>query len=104
MITRLTDLSTEFYYFQLDTHDKALKLGLVKNELRKQWNIESDAIKRANMTAEEIEKLNAKPMEPEILHPDLTEEWKLEDNASPHPNAAKYLRQHMALYKDDEKL
>jgi hypothetical protein len=87
--------------------DKALKLGIVKNELRKQWDLEAEAIRLASLTEEQrrMEAEASSTIETTVpLHPDLVEDWKLDDSESPHPSAAKLLRHHLAVNSLREKL
>lgn len=84
--------------------DKVLKTGLVKNELRKQWNLESSALKQAhdaNAQATIDEENTNQTTSPNRNLPD---EWQAEDNTSEHPNATKQLKEHLLRTKSYDKL
>jgi hypothetical protein len=79
----------------LDPSDKALKTGIVKNELRKQWNLEREAIKKASQSTDTREDLSEALKDVPIPHPNMVDEWALNETESPHPLATKYLRDHL---------
>lgn len=75
--------------------DKALKTGIVKNELRKQWDLEAAAIEAAKNPVPEATSSVESEEELAPSHPEMTEDWALKSSASPHPNAAKELHNHL---------
>jgi len=77
---------------------------LVKNELRKQWNLESDLLRQAKEAKNDDEnEMEMKQQEKKVMQ-NLPEEWKAEDATSEHPNAAKMLKEHLYRVKAYDKL
>lgn len=87
-----------------DPADKALKTGLVKNELKKQWDLEVAVIKAAQNPKESVETACESPELKESLHQDMIEEWGMTSSESPHPNAAKALNDHLRHIATSPKL